>query len=107
MGQRVMTDRYAIEVTAELIQDLERQVAFITATPRAQQAIARRKRLYRVGAELKRRSDDLVGRMERGDAWLTAHPDHPKFREREDAWLEWEAEYRLIEDALERAQSVL
>jgi len=63
--------------------------------------------VYRQGAELKTHADELVVRMEAGERWLTANPDHSRFSEREDQWLAWLHEYEVIMDAIERSKEVL
>jgi hypothetical protein len=44
--------------------------------------------------------DRLARQLERGWAWLEAHPDAEDFASREAKWRRWEAEYRLLQDAI-------
>ncbi len=92
-------------------------VRFDEAMARAKRAIGEAKtaelmrQVYRLGADLKAHSDDLVSRLEKGEAWLQAHgdddPPHPQWQQREDQWLAWLKEYEAVMDALERGKAVL
>ena len=89
--------------TVYKIRDLEEAVTHVKRGHTPAHVAARMKRVYRIGAELKTRSDELVQSMDRGDAWLKAHEGHEKYIEREGQWLCWLAEYQAIEDALQAA----
>lgn len=88
------------------ILDLQDAVSEVKKAPTPGHATARVRRVYRLGVELKERSDQLVQNMERGERWLQSHEGHAKFREREDQWIRWLKEYEAIEDALEAASEV-
>lgn len=95
------------DVTTLKIRDLDKGIRAVRAAHTDGHASARLQYVYRVGAELKTRSNELVSMMEKGNRWLDNHKDHPMFTAREDEWLQWLHEYEAIEDALERAKGVL
>ena len=92
-------------------------VRFDEAMARAKRAVGEEKtaalmrQVYRLGADLKQHSDDLVSKLEKGEAWLQAHgdddPPHPQWQQREDQWIAWLKEYEAVMDALERGKAVL
>lgn len=92
--------------TTYKIRDLEEAVEHVKRGHTPAHVAARMKRVYRIGAELKTRSDELVQSMTRGEAWLKKNEGHEKFREREDQWIGWLHEHEAIEDALRSAAEV-
>lgn len=66
----------------------------------------RMRQVYYLGVELKQQSDILVQNLTKGEAWLQKNEGHAKYREREDQWLQWLADYTAIQDALQRAEEI-
>jgi hypothetical protein len=95
------------DMIIEIVARFREQHRSVKTAPTVAQATARLKLLYVSGAKLSRHSDELVTKMERGERWLRAHPDHPQYRERDNEWMRWEATYRFIQDALDDAKEVL
>lgn len=54
---------------------------------------------------LTKQRDDVLALLETRWKWLDANPNHPLFREREDACLDALKEYERLEDAI-RSQPV-
>lgn len=95
------------DITVSMINRFDGAIRDVRIAPTLGHAKARLPMVYRLGAKLKQQANTLVQQMEKGDAWLDANKEHHKFSEREDQWLGWEAEYRAIEDALERGKAML
>lgn len=92
--------------TAYKIAEIHEALDLVKKAHTPQLAKARVKRVYRIGVDLKERSDQLVQSMERGEAWLQKNEGHEKFTERENQWISWLAEYTAIQDALMAAAEV-
>lgn len=92
--------------TAYKIGELHEALSLVKKAHTPQLAKARVKRVYRIGVDLKGRSDQLVQSMDRGEAWLQKNEGHEKFTERENQWIAWLKEYEAIEDALRVAAEV-
>lgn len=58
-------------------------------------------------ADVEARIVEIVDWLNRKEPWFSAHPDHPKFEQREDAWIEKLCHYESLCEAITRAQTVL
>lgn len=99
------------DTTADVIARFDKAMARARRAVGEAKTAALMRQVYRLGADLKAHSDELVTKLEKGEAWLQAHgdddPPHPQWQQREDQWLAWLKEYEAIMDALERGKDVL
>lgn len=97
--------------TSDVIDRFDEAMTRAKRTVGEAKAAALMRQVYRLGADLKQHADELVSKLEKGEAWLQAHgddePPHPQWQSREDQWLAWLKEYTAVMDALERGKDVL
>jgi hypothetical protein len=56
--------------------------------------------VLQLATELAQARDRLAEKLEAQDGWLTAHPDHPKTKQRTDQWIRNLRNYEQISDVL-------